>query len=137
MQVALILTLITFIGGSIWLLLRLRTMFQNRFGMNPVSRWTMAALLASAAAIYWGWEWRLRLIQHHGDVLNGTLIVVVGCAIAAFVLVRNFVNYPVGYGLLATALQLITFPFFAILIPASVVASVVAIFSTRYVYVVD
>ena len=58
-----------------------------------------------------GLVWRTQLLKQHGDVLNGTLTVGVGVAIALIVVCLNFQRYRFAHGVVATLIQAVALPF--------------------------
>jgi hypothetical protein len=119
MTVAYILIGIAALVGIFWLFRSVTNFYQTKYGTNPIGFWLLFLLTSAAIAIPVGWAWRLELIKKHGDVLNGTLVMITGIAVILFIFGRNFKIYDVRLGILTTLLQMFAMLFF----PAIAVAA--------------
>jgi hypothetical protein len=60
-----------------------------------------------------GFIWRQSSAQSHGDTLNGTLLVVIGIALAGWVVYKNVKNTDLLYGVGGSTAQIVLFGFLA------------------------
>ncbi|MGZ3237566.1 MAG: hypothetical protein ACXU8A_09355 [Burkholderiaceae bacterium] len=119
MLIATILVLVLIIGLIIWGRSFTIKYFERRFQKNPFSLSFLLLWIVSVFAVIAGVSWRRDLIIHHGDVLNGTLLIAAGIGIAVFLVIRNIKLFGGGFGTLAIALQLISAPVLLFWMPLS------------------
>jgi hypothetical protein len=136
MTVAFILFAIAVGGLSIWGYHSIVNYFVTNFGNNPIAMHVLCALLVCTLAILFGFDWRMKLIQQHGDVLNGTLTIAAGMAGVIFVFFRNVMFYRMRIGILASLLQLIAMPIFTAMSPLIFLVSLLRNLGVQHVRII-
>jgi hypothetical protein len=79
----------------------------------PAAYWVAAV----AWAAIFGYKWRLYLASNGGNVLNGTVVIVLAAFFACGIAIRNFTELGAFYGAVRTSLQAVMLPVTVLLLP--------------------
>lgn len=112
-----------------------------KFGHAFFTKGAFFATLAALALIIAGNMWRHSALESHGDALNGIVVMVVGVAIACFMVVANIRRTNMQYGVGGSVVQLgLFFALAWIALPLLIfglVCQFLALMTAKPVYVVN
>lgn len=85
-------------------------------------------------AIFFGNNWFHQELAHHGDILNGQLLVLIGLLFIAGVVYSNIKKSSFIFGIIISILQQIVYAPLSVVALFGVIVVIAALFETRPVY---